>query len=165
MAEGVGINGVQSNLPGASTSSQAAESASKLPKAPGTERAQQTATNATQATTFSGDPAVATQVHSKVVSRLLAQNAIVHSPGLARIPLPGRAEGEQIAQPKKPAGPMGPARDLQAGHSPLAPTSMFDASASMAALGELPGGAIGHDAEAFWNGRLDALEQHLGGSA
>lgn len=160
MAEGFGIKGtpgVQSSLPG----SQAAESVSNLPKAPAK---QAPATNSTQATTFTSDPAVSTQVHSKVVSRLLDQGATIYGPGLARVPLPGRPEGTPRAVPKKPAGPMVPARDLQAGHSPLAPTALADARASLDALGELPS-AGGQDAEAYWSGRLDALDAFLGESA
>lgn len=135
MAEGFGINsaanGVQSNLPGAPTGSQAAESAASLPQAP---TAQQ-ASSVSQPTTYTTDPAVSTQVHSKVVSRLLDQNASVYAPGLARVPLPGRPEGEPRTMPKKPAGPMVPARDLQGGKSPIAPRSLYDARSSVDSIG------------------------------
>jgi hypothetical protein len=135
VAEGFGIQatpGVQAGLPGAG--SQAAEAASKLPQAPKAERPA-APTNAAQATSYAADPAVSTQVHSKVVARLLEQNATVFGPGLARVPLPARPEGTPRAMPKKPAGPMVAPRELQGGHSPIAPGALFDARRSVDAIG------------------------------
>lgn len=159
MADGFGINGaaagVQSSLPG---STQAADAAAKLPKAP----ANEVKSPSTQATTsYAADPATQVQ-HSKVVARLLEQNATIYGPGLARVPLPGRPDGVPRTAPKKPAGPMVAPRSLEGGKSPLAPVSLFDARASIDALGELPGG---HDANAYWSGRLDALDAFLEGSS
>ncbi len=166
MAEGFGIKGatttVQSNLPGVSSGSQAAESASNLPQAP-TKDVAARQPSVSQATSYVSDPAVGTQVHSKVVTRLLEQNATVFGPGLARVPLPARPDGTPRTQPKKPAGPMVAPRSLEGGKSPLAPVSLFDARASIDTLGVLPD--LGRDVETDWSGRLDALEAFLEGSA
>lgn len=136
MAEGFNIQGtgVQSGM--AAASSQAADAAAKLPEAPKTEQAPKTAS--TQATTFTSEPAAATQVHSKVVSRLLEQGATMHSPGLARVPLPPRPEGLERPVPKKPAGPMTAPRSLDGGLSPLAPMTLWDARKSVSSLGVAP---------------------------
>lgn len=169
MAEGFGIKGsaaagVGATLPG--TSSQAADAAASLPQAPhaDAQRPQRPGGATAQPTTYTSDPAVGTQVHSKVVSRLLEQNATIFGPGLARVPLPARPEGVPRAVPKKPAGPMVAPRDLNGGHSPIAPGALFDARASVDTIGRLPGGGA-QDAGSYWNGRLDALEQFLEGSA
>lgn len=138
------------------SNSQAAESAAKLPKAPA-------ATASTQATTFSSNPDSVSQVHSKVVSRLLEQNASIYGPGLARIPLPARSNEAPRTAPKKPAGPMVSPRSLNGGSSPLAPTSLFDARASLDSLGELPGSATGQSADDYWNDRFDTLSKLLDG--
>jgi hypothetical protein len=142
VAEGVGIQGsaaagVQANLSG--TGSQAAEAATKLPQAPSAASTQPApGASVSQATSYISEPAVGTQVHSKVVARLLQQNAVVHSPGLARVPLPPRPEDVPRTVPKKPAGPMVAPRDLDGGRSPLAPGSLWDARASISALGIVP---------------------------
>jgi hypothetical protein len=138
VAEGVGINGtngVQSALPGGTgSSSQAAESAASLPKAPQASQ-RPAAPGVAQPTTYASDPAVASPAHSKVVARLLEQNATVYAPGLARVPLPARPDGTPRAQPKKPAGPMVAPRELEGGHSPLAPGSLQDARGSADSIG------------------------------
>ena len=166
MAEGFGIQGaaagVQSNLSGVTSGSQAADAAAKLPQAP-TSDAKVAQPSVTSTTSDVSEPAVAAPAHSKVVARLLEQNATVFAPGLARVPLPARPDGTPRTQPKKPAGPMVAPRSLEAGRSPLAPVSLFDARASIDALGELPSG--GHDVNAYWSGRLDALDAFLEGSA
>lgn len=139
MAEGVGIQGSAAAGVGTTLSgsgSHAADAAATLPQAPRTDaqrpqRPQRPASATTQPTTYTSDPAVDTRVHSKVVQRLLEQNATVFGPGLARIPLPARPEGAPRAMPKKPAGPMVAPRDLAGGHSPLAPGALFDARASV----------------------------------
>jgi hypothetical protein len=134
VAEGFGIKGtpvVQSNLPGSGVSSHAAESASKLPQAP-------TASSSaapTSATSYSADPAVSTQVHSKVVQRLIGQNATIYGPGLVRVPLPARPGDVPRTVPKKPAGPMVAPRELDGGRSPLAPGALADARWSVDAIG------------------------------
>lgn len=169
VAEGFGINGsaaagVGAALPG--TASQAADAAAKLPQAPhaDAQRPQRPGAASAQPTTYTSDPAVSTQVHSKVVSRLLEQNATIFGPGLARVPLPARPDGVPRTVPKKPAGPMVAPRDLNGGHSPIAPGALFDARASVDSIGQLPGGGV-QDSGRYWSGRLDALEQVLGGSA
>lgn len=166
MAEGLGIQSaaaaVQSNLPGVTSGSQAADAAATLPQAPrGDTKVAQPSVQ--QPTSYVSEPAVAAPVHSKVVTRLLQQNATVFGPGLARVPLPARPDDTPRTQPKKPAGPMVAPRSLDAGRSPLAPVSLFDARASIDALGELP--SAGHDVDAYWGGRLDALDAFLEGSA
>lgn len=138
MAEGFVINGassgVQSNLPGAASGSHAADSAANLPQAPTREtRAPSTQTP----TTYTSEP-VGTQVQSKVVQRLLQQNATVYAPGLARVPLPPRPEGAPRSAPKKPAGPMVAPRSLEGGLSPLASSSLWDARRSLSTLGTTP---------------------------
>jgi hypothetical protein len=138
MADGFGINGAATGaaMPGVSSGSQAADAAANLPKAPTTE---QPAPNTVQGTTtYSSDPAVATQVHSKVVARLLEQGATIYGPGLAKLPLPGRPDGVPRQVPKKPAGPMGAPRSLDGGNSPLAPGSLADARGSYELLGDQP---------------------------
>lgn len=163
MAEGFGIKstpGVQSSA--AAASSHAAESAAQLPKAPAKQANAAPSTTA-QPTTFSSEPAVPTHVQSKVVARLLQQNATVYAPGLARVPLPPRPEDAPRTAPKKPAGPMVAPRTLDAGRSPLAPSSLLDARSSIDAIGELPGLANAQDVSGFWNDRLDALEAALDG--
>ena len=166
MAEGFNINaataGVQSNLSGVTSGSQAADAAANLPQAP-TSDAKVAQPSVQQTTSYVSEPAVAAPVHSKVVARLLEQNATVFGPGLARVPLPARPDGTPRTQPKKPAGPMVAPRSLEAGRSPLAPVSLFDARASIDALGQLHNG--GHDVDAYWSGRLDALDAFLEGSA
>lgn len=138
MAEGLGINGatsgVQSNLPGVPSGAQAAEAAAKLPGAPTTE----VQAPSTQTTTgFTAEP-VAPDVHSKVVQRLLQQNATVYAPGLARVPLPPRADDVARNVPKKPAGPMVAPRSLDGGESPLASSPLWDARKSISAIGSVP---------------------------
>lgn len=138
MAEGLGINGasngVQSNLPGVPPGTQAAEAAAKLPGAPTTE----VQAPSTQTTTgYSSEP-VTPDVHSKVVQRLLQQNATVYAPGLARVPLPPRADDVPRSVPKKPAGPMVAPRTLDGGQSPLATSSLWDARRSISAIGSVP---------------------------
>ncbi|MCW2924235.1 MAG: hypothetical protein JWM98_1639 [Thermoleophilia bacterium] len=164
MADGFGIQGstpgVNSALPGAPSTSQAADAAANLPSAPTTD-VQAPSTQAP--TSYTADPAIAPQVNSKVVARLLQQNATLYGPGLARVPLPARPDGTPRTAPKKPAGPMVGPRSLDGGKSPLASTSLFDARASIDALGELPD--TGHDVGAYWSGRLDALEHFLGDGA
>lgn len=165
MAEGFGIQGaaagVQSNL--SANASQAADAAANLPKAPTSKdaNAKVQQTTVQQPTAYVADPAVTG--HSKVVARLLEQNATVYGQGLARIPLQPRPDGTPRTQPKKPAGPMVAPRELDGGRSPLAPVSLFDARASIDALGELP--SAGHDVGAYWTSRLDALDAFLEGSA
>lgn len=138
MAE-VGINsassGVPSNLPGVPSGSQAAEAAAKLPGAP-TAEVQAPSTQTT--TGYTSEPAVATQIHSKVVARLLQQNATVYGPGLARVPLPPRDDAAARAVSKKPAGPMVAPRTLEGGESPLATSSLWDARKSISAIGTVP---------------------------
>lgn len=169
MAEGFGIQGaatgVQSNL-AVGANGQAAEAASTLPQAPTAERGgvRQPTANVAQPTSYVSDPAVQTQVHSKVVQRLVEQGATPYAPGLARVPLPARPDGTPRTAPKKPAGPMVAPRTLDGGKSPLAPTALFDARASLDTLGVLPGSA-GVDVEADWTSRLDALESFLEASA
>jgi hypothetical protein len=167
VAEGFGIQGaaagVQSNLSGVTSGSQAADAAANLPQAPTSDAQVTQQTSVTQSTSYVSEPAIVAPAHSKVVARLLEQNATVFGPGLARVPLPARPDGTPRTQPKKPAGPMVAPRSLEAGRSPLAPVSLFDARASIDALGELPSG--GHDVNAYWSGRLDALDAFLEGSA
>lgn len=146
MAEGFGIQGsaaagVGAAMPG--TASQAADAAANLPQAPRSDaqRAQRPASATTQPTTYTSDPAVGTQVHSKVVQRLLEQNATIFGPGLAKVPLPARPEGVPRTVPKKPAGPMVAPRDLNGGNSPLAPGALFDARASVDTIGRGATGA------------------------
>ena len=55
-------------------------------------------------------------------------------------------------------------RSLDGGRSPLAPMAMFDARASLDAIGEVPG-FVGGDAGDFWASSLDALDAFLGGGA
>jgi hypothetical protein len=138
MADGFGINGAATGaaMPGVSAGSQAADAAANLPKAPAAET--QAPSTQTTGTTFSSEPAVATQVHSKVVSRLLEQGATIYGPGLAKLPLPARPDGVPRQVPKKPAGPMGAPRSLEGGNSPLAPGSLADARGSYELLGNEP---------------------------
>jgi hypothetical protein len=164
MAEGFGINGAASgaNLAGVSAASQAADAAANIPQAPQTDKTKPQ--GSTQVgTTYVPDPPAAGVEVSKVVSRLLEQGATIYGPGLAKLPLPGRPDGVPRTQPKKPAGPMGAPRSLEQGNSPLAPSSLFDARASLDAIGEAPG--QGGDASTYWSGRVDALEAFLEGSA
>lgn len=139
MADGFGINGatsgMQAGMPGVSSGSHAADAAATLPQAPTTD-VQAPSTRVT--TSYTSDPAVGTQVHSKVVSRLLEQNATIYGPGLARVPLPSRPEGVPRSEPKKAAGPMVAPRSLDGGSSPLAPGSLADARGSYELLGQQP---------------------------
>lgn len=135
MAEGMGVNGVKTPIVNTAAMPLAGE-----PEAPvqtlqrqvgqqqRTERAAQQATTFTQAQ-------VAPPTGSKVVQRLIQQNATLHSPGLARIPLPSRPDGVPRTQPKKPAGPMVDPRALEGGKSPLAPMYLQDARASVDQIG------------------------------
>lgn len=141
MAEGFGIQGasagVQSNLSGVTSGSQAADAAASLPQAP-TKDAGATQPSVRQATSYVSDPAVGTQVHSKVVNRLLEQNATIFGPGLARVPLPARPDDTPRAVPKKPAGPMVAPRSLDGGTSPLSPGGLATARGSYDLLGQAP---------------------------
>lgn len=138
MAEGMGIQGstpgVASALPGAPGGSQAAESVANLPPGRGSAA---TAASAHAPTSYASDP-VLPQVQSKVVARLLEQNATIYGPGLARVPLPPRPEDVPRTMPKKPAGPMVEPRSLDGGRSPLASTALFDARASTESIGTAP---------------------------
>lgn len=161
MADGFGIAGTTPGVaaPVSPASSQAADAAANLPGV----KVPDTAPVSTQGvTSFTAEPAIPA-IESKVVARLFQQNATPYAPGLARVPLPPRPEDVPRTTPKKPAGPMVQPRALEGGRSPLAPTALFDARASTDGLGELP--VAGPDAGAFWSGRLDALEQFLGGAA
>jgi hypothetical protein len=91
-------------------------------------------------------PAIDTQVEaqslvspSKVVERLIQQDATPYVQGLARIPLPERPAGVPRTQPKKSAGPMVAPRSLDGGQSPLAPMYLQDARTSTDLLGATPG--------------------------
>jgi hypothetical protein len=160
VANGFGIQGaaagVQSSLPSAGT--QAADAAATLPAAPQAE----TTTASTQAqTSYSSSPAVQTQVQSKVVARLLEQNATVYGPGLARVPLPARPDGTPRAQPKKPAGPMTQPRSLDGGKSPLASHSLADARQSLDLIGEQPStGGESHVVESAQDGAYRLPSRH-----
>jgi len=155
VAEGFGIqsaaNGVQSNLPGVGNGSQAAEAASNLPATP-TRDAQ--APSVASTTSYVSDPAVAAPIHSKVVQRLLEQNATIYGPGLARVPLPTRPDDVPRVAPRKPAGPMVAPRSLDGGYSPLATSSLYDARYSVDAIGAQPDD--GGEATVLANGREGA---------
>ena len=142
MAENFGIqgagNGVQSNLPGVGSGSQAAEAATKLPQAPTRDTGALQTPSVANTTAYMSDPAISTPAHSRVVQRLLQQNATIYGPGLARVPLPPRPEDVPRTTPKKPASPMVAPRSLEGGRSPLAPGSLWDARASIMALGIVP---------------------------
>jgi hypothetical protein len=108
-------------------------------------------------TTFSNEPVTPAGVgHSKVVQRLLEQNATVYARGLARLPLPARADDTPRAMPKKPAGPMTSPRSLDAGRSPLAPHTVSDARQSVDALGTTPDSDGSVEGEVVANAREGA---------
>lgn len=139
MAEGMGVNGVKTPIVNTGAMPLAGE-----PEAPAQTlqrqvgQQQRTEHAARQATTFTTEARVAPQTESKVVQRLIQQNATLHSPGLARIPLPARPEGVPRTQPKKPAGPMVEPRVLDGGRSPLAPMYLQDARSSVDQIGARP---------------------------
>ncbi|MCW2961908.1 MAG: hypothetical protein JWM90_2295 [Thermoleophilia bacterium] len=142
MAEGMGIGGAQgvqasSALAGANTIASAAADVASSNAATKTPEQQQAIANATS---YTAQPATGPQVPgmSRVVQRLLEQNATVYAPGLAKIPLPPRPEEVVRQAPKKPAGAMVAPRTLDAGLSPLAPGSLADARASVDGLGTPP---------------------------
>lgn len=144
MAEALGIQSaqqrVQSGVPGASTgaATQAAEAAAKIPGAPSTDVQQPVRAPEAGATTWSSESTLTAPIQSKVVQRLLEQNARVYGPGLAQIPLPARPEGVPRTTPRKPAGPMVAPRSLEGGRSPLAPDAVYDARSSADAIGRRP---------------------------
>jgi hypothetical protein len=160
VAQGFGIQGAAagvSSLPSSGT--QAADAAATLPAAPEAE----TTASATQphSTGYSSSPAVAAQVHSKVVARLLEQNATIYGPGLARVPLPARPDGTPRAVPKKPAGPMTQPRSLDGGKSPLASSSLADARESHDLIGEQPStGGESHVVETAQDGAWRLPSRH-----
>jgi len=139
MADGLGIQYTTTSpaMGGASVSSHAADAAATLPGSrPQTDAsAQSPASNVGIGTSYAPD---IPEVQSKVVARLLQQNATIYGPGLAQIPLPSRPDGMPRLAPKKPAGPMVAPRTLEGGQSPLAPGSLFDARASVDGIGEQP---------------------------
>lgn len=143
MAEGFGFAGVQptpgsvpSAPPAGPSLAEAAQANALVHEQAAPEATRQPGVGTQGTTTFTREPAVPTE--SRVVQRLLEQNATVYSPGLARIPLPARPEGVPRAVPKKPAGPMTAPRDLDGGRSPLATGALSDARAAIDTLSAVP---------------------------
>lgn len=129
MAEGIAMNGVKSlNTSGASSSAVDASTTEQI---------------------------LAPPVQSKVVQRLIQQNAKVHSPGLAQIPLPPRPSGVPPSVSKKPLAPMVAARNLNGGASPLAPTYLQEARSGFNNIGK----------QAQKDGKFSSLSDAHNGSA
>lgn len=131
MAEGPSISALAGGMRAGMPISQTPQASAAMPEAPSSGALG-------SSTGYVAAPVDVGAGQSKVVQRLLQQQATVYAPGLARIPLPARPDDVPRAMPKKAAGPMVAPRTLDGGRSPLAPATLQDARSSFDAIGEQP---------------------------
>jgi hypothetical protein len=84
----------------------------------------------------------AAQSASLATGQTAVQQALVGLPGLARVPVPPRPDGDAFVKPKKSANSMVPPREQGGGSSPLSTASVADTAAGAQFVGEDPGAPV-----------------------